>query len=235
MRKISFSAEQRSDLRRLSLEVAQVKRLEWTLTLIREDLGTLPSKADVRDPLDKLLAGLLDAEKVVKTLWSSHAPEMLEARSHLVSGAAAVNPVGVTTSVATASNGTIPQTIDVPTLMRLLVCSAELALSDEAPRTQRRGRLNATKAVRRIVEALYHPSFYRPDDLKSLRVAEKLWPSSSASSDFFRLCETVFSAATDDPKPPVESAIRSFLRQYPTKRDGSPWKSQLGISGTKKT
>jgi hypothetical protein len=161
------------------------------------------------------------AERLMTTLRVSREPLDREALSSLMAGAAGFNAEAAVAGIDTATEGTVPDPIDVPTLLRLLVMSVRLALERHTPKVGQRRPTAPWQAIDQIVIALE-----RPSDEKSQLSAQKLRPTLSRQGPFFELCSLVFDATGVEPlkaarskdagiRGDVERAVRGYIKNKP--------------------
>lgn len=214
-----FSESQLGDLRRLGVTSAQVKHLRARLRTVSVALrGDAPIEA-VRDRLREMLDHLEAAERLMTTLRVSREPVDREARSYLAAGASDFDCAEAVADIDTATEGTVPDPIDVPTLLRLLTTTARLALEVHTPKDDQRRAEAPWRAVHQIVVAMG-----RPTDETSRLAAHKLKPVLTRDGPFFELCSLVFDATGVEParatnsrsagiRGDVERAVRAYLKR----------------------
>lgn len=210
-----FDEQRIGVLRGLGITASQIKFLERALPLIRVDIEGYSSNADVRDLVEKVHQALVTAEQEVTKMLVQLTPTHAEAYGPIACGASMVVPALAVADLESATEGTVPELVDVPTLLRLLVTASNLSLS-ELPTDLYRKRA-PVRSVGRILEALN-----RPLDEESRKSAEAL-PPSRYQRPFLELCECVFSAAADGRKFAVESAIKGFLETHKFDADVGHW------------
>ncbi len=208
---VGFTEEDLRVLKGLDITDAQVFCLKRSLPLIAYDLSSLPRMEDVRDKLSALHRTLMDADNQLTKMAAQpgHSIRTASREAFLHLGLAAARREEV---LALAGFGDakyeIPSEIDVAILVKLSAASCALALSSEAPTSQRKRRTGAD-AIKRIADALE-----RPADTQSRLIADRLKPSRTEGSGFHALCEQVFRAACATGSP--SNAIRAYLSRQKT-------------------
>lgn len=224
MRRIPISTADRSTLRRLGVTDAQVHRLEQVLPLIRIEIQGYAANDRVRDEVSKVHKALVKAEVAINTMRKAHAARKAngyavsaraEALGPLASGAASIAPRDAVAGIESATEGTVPEIVDMPTLLRLLVLAAERGLA-EVP-TQQYRKPTPTNAIAQIVAALNHP-----DDDDSCQAAARL-QSALTGKAFVDLCSTVLCIANRGVPVSVDRAIRTFKGTYQFASEQRRW------------
>ena len=221
--KQAMSVEQATRLRELGVTEAQLSEIRSRLKTIRYYVIGPASKQDVLDPLVELHAHLCKAQELVKRMCDTKRPALVEARGHLASGATDFDASSVCEDIESSTEGTVPEYVDVPTLLRILVTAADHAVHAHAPKKQRRPTA-PWRAVAQIVAALN-----RPKDHLSKASARRLTATRTAGSDFVALCSIVFDATGVNPRTARRSErgeprgdVDRSVRRYIVEMDGRP-------------
>lgn len=216
VRKISFGTTATRDLGKCGVTDAQRVCLEKVLPLIRIDVQGYAPNGDVRDAVKHVHDAVVQAHNAVRSMQSGIAAAEVEALGHLASGAASItDPHAVVRDIESATEGAVPEIVDIPTLLELLVLAAKRGLYD-VPTTQYR-RAAPVKAIVRVLAALH-----RPDDDESRRVATKLQAKLTGKA-FIEVCTVALRTANGDEDVPIESAIRGFKATHRLAADGRRW------------
>lgn len=230
IRKIAFSEEHKYDLQRIGVTDAQLRRLERALPLILIDIEGYAPNSDIREALDAVHGSLVKAEKEVDKMVRRLSKARAEAGGHLAAGASSIVPSAAVVDIESAVDGAVPERVDVPTLLRLLVVAVERSLASVPKRQYRR------KAPVRSIELILI-ALNQPDDQESRLAASTFRPGHGKR--FVDLCSTVFNAAAIKAAVPgrkvsAERAIRKFLEMYERHETDRYWRRKL-TAATQKT
>jgi hypothetical protein len=183
------------------------------LPLIRIDVRGYAPNEDVRDVVAEVHGALVKAETAVSKMLKRSSEARAEAYGPLASGAASVEPLTAVAGIESATDGTVPELVDIPTLLRLLVLAAERGLA-EVPSSQYRRRA-PVNSIRYLLFSLNGPT-----DTESRQVAMR-FQSALTGKAFVELCELVLRIANGGIDVPVERAIRAFKSRYRLLDDGA--------------
>lgn len=191
-----FSDRQRKNLQLLGATEPQITELEKRLPIIAELLRAKVPATDVCKVLREAKHAAATLCRIAEEAEKG-SPQHREAIGHL--GIAAASLELEAELEGQLDLGTVPTMPRFTELARLLHRITELAMKD-APRQQRRGRLDPGRAVQILLDALAVPQ-----DEESQCFASKVWPiyaERSTRNHFPELARIVFTAATgDDPIP----------------------------------
>lgn len=230
MRKINFDDAHKSDLQRLSVTDAQLLSLERVLPLIRIDIEGYAPNADIREALGVVHDSLVKAETEVGKMVRRLSKAKAEAGGFLAEGTSSIVPPAAVADIESAVDGAVPELVDVPTLLRLLVVAAERSIAN-VPKGQYRKRA-PVRSIERILIALN-----QPDDEESRLAASTFEPGHGKR--FVELCTMVFTAASPAEGEPVkkasaERAIREFVKTYERRETDRHWRRRM-TAATQKT
>ena len=216
-----FLPAHRTDLVELGVSIQSIAAIERMLVHIRRELQSDATATTVRERLSELVKNLRAADGSLSLVLRSPEDEASrEVLGHLGQAASQLEAAVATSGVPSADIATFPDSVDVPTMVRLALLAAKGALG-LAPTEQRR-REAPWAAVQMIYRAIWvrQPNYPRPT-------------TSKTGSKGMELCSIVFDAAEGvgvggeraagrasssqekGIRGDVERAIRLFIRRTP--------------------